>query len=179
MSRVCSIQNYNFSESDDIFIDTNIWIYIYGPQTNPDDWRARIYSRALGNILKAGSRILIDVLVLSEFINTYARIIHRPIKKARGTEFKEWRKSPEFKETAENIADASRRIIKRCSRIESGFESTDINTVLNDYQAKQPDFNDQVFTELCKARGMKLITHDTDFKDSDLAILTGNNKLLN
>lgn len=178
-NKVYAIQEYHFTESDDLFIDANIWIYLYGPQTNPDDWKTKLYSKALDNILKAESRIFIDVLVLSEFINRYARIKYEPIKRSEGIEFKKWRKGAEFKEMAEAIADDSRRIIKRCRLIESGFESIDITAVLRQYKDKCPDFNDQIITELCKSKNMKLVTHDSDFKNVDLTILTCNKKLIN
>lgn len=40
------------------------------------------------------------------------------------------------------------------------------------------DFNDQVLAELCKSRNLTLVTHDGDFKDLGLNLLTANQSLL-
>ena len=69
------VDSYEFAESDALFLDTNIWLYVYAPQA-PNDWRTRIYSKSLGKILTAKSKIFIDALVLSEFINRYARFAY-------------------------------------------------------------------------------------------------------
>ena len=62
------VDSYEFAESDALFMDTNIWLYVYAPQA-PGDWKTRTYSRSLTKILTAKSRIFIDAMVLSEFIN--------------------------------------------------------------------------------------------------------------
>jgi predicted nucleic acid-binding protein len=40
------------------------------------------------------------------------------------------------------------------------------------------DFNDLMLIELCKKNMFALVTHDIDFKDSDIHVLTANNELL-
>lgn len=71
-SNTIPMGNYSFSEADNFLIDTNIWIYLYGPQL-PKDWKTTIYSGALARMLAAKSKIWMDVLILSEFINRYCR----------------------------------------------------------------------------------------------------------
>ena len=159
------IDRYTFTEKDILLFDANIWCFIYGRQ-DPTDCRIRIYSKALANALKAKSRILIDVLVLSEFINRYSRIEHTIAKASGGAnDFKSFRKSPKFKTVVVDIVAASRRILKHCERTGSGFELLDIDLLLSDHQTKCPDFNDQVLAAACKANSLKLVTHDGDFND--------------
>jgi predicted nucleic acid-binding protein len=67
-NKIRSIERHNFSRKEQLFLDANIWIYVYGPQ-GPNDRKNRIYSSALANILRANAAIYIDVLVLSEFVN--------------------------------------------------------------------------------------------------------------
>ncbi len=95
------VNNYNFTSKDKLFLDANIWLYFYGPQSPKAPNHVRVYSKAFRRILKAKSRIYIDVLIISEFINTYARIIWR--NKATQKEFKDFRKSSYFKPVAQNI----------------------------------------------------------------------------
>ncbi len=53
-----------------------------------------------------------------------------------------------------------------------------IDDLLNDYATGSYDFNDQMITDLCKRKGLKLITNDGDFKGQGIPILTANNRLL-
>lgn len=177
-TNIYQVDSYEFAESDTLFVDTNIWLYVYAPQA-PNDWRTRIYSRSLANILTAKSRIFIDTLVLSEFINRYARLAYNLFKAAGSTiSFKEYRQSAQFKPHAIEIEASVRRILKQCQRTESGFSDCDINSLLAKYGEGNSDFNDQLMVELCKNKGFKLITHDSDFRDCGITVLTANNRLL-
>ena len=171
-----SVEKYDFQSQDELFLDANIWLYVYGPQ-NPKSYWVKVYSKAFERILIAKSCIYIDILVVSEFINTYARLkwrLNAPHIKA----FKTFRKSDDFKTIAREIADNTKRVLGHCSKIESDFKTLRIDNLMNDYAAGYSDFNDQVITELCTRKGLKLITNDGDFKGQDITILTANKKLL-
>lgn len=181
MSRqVYRIESYTFSNADALLFDANIWLYIYGPQGDLHPGFKTIYTLALRQIRGAKIPIYIDVLVLSEFINAYARFFYNKLPQAtKPAEFKIFRSSAEFKPIAQRIAKFSRRILAKCDRIESNFESVDMGALLGDYAAGDADFNDRMLAQLCRARNLKLVTHDADFKASDVTILTANPKLLN
>ena len=173
------VERYVFAAADTLLFDTNIWLLIYGPQGNPSDYRTRIYSAALAKVLKVKSHIYLDVLILSEFINRYARLrydILRPTGWPK--EFKSFRKSAAFKSIAKDIAADAQRVVRQCERTESGFETVDIGALLAEYESGDADFNDQILVELCKAKGLTLVTHDADFKDRGLTLLTANPRLL-
>ena len=53
-----------------------------------------------------------------------------------------------------------------------------MNALLTDYESKCPDFNDQILVELCKSRSLKFVTHDGDFKDYSITVLTANKGML-
>lgn len=179
MIKTKAVEKYEFTNRDRLFLDANIWAYIYFPRNPNDRWTA-VYSRMLDRILRAKSRIYVDVLIISEFINTYARTKWRlndsDTKKFR--EFKEFRDSADFKPVAMEIADNVKRIIKHCKLLESGFKRLDISAVLDDYAAGTSDFNDQVIGELCRVNELTLITNDRDFRGRNAPILTANPKLL-
>lgn len=177
-TEIFRVDSYEFAESDELFMDTNVWLYVYAPQA-PDDKRTRVYSRALASILSAKSRIFIDAMVLSEFINRYSRLAYNLFKAAGSTiDFKEYRQSPDFKPVAKDIESSVRRILKHCHRTESGFSDCDIDSLLAKYGEGDSDFNDQLMVELCKSKCFKLITHDHDFKNCGVTVLTANNRLL-
>jgi predicted nucleic acid-binding protein len=173
-----SIDTCTFNSDDELFIDTNVWLYLYAPQA-PGDWKARVYSRALAKILSAKSRIFIDALILSEFINRYTRLAFNLTKRTGAViEYKDYRNSAEFKPVAREIEATVRRIMKHCQPTDSGFSSCDLDGLLAEFGRGNSDFNDQVMVELCKANGWKLLTHDGDFKDCGLTVLTANKRLL-
>ena len=113
------VSDYNFTSQDRLFLDTNIWFYLYGPEGSSSHW-VQIYSTIFNRMLSAKSQIYIDVLVLSELINTYSRTQWRFV--ARHIEsFKGFRNSSHFKPVAQEIGAKVKSILESCSRIESGF----------------------------------------------------------
>ena len=172
------ISAYQFKSSERLLLDANIWLFVYGPQ-KPNDPRVAAYSAALKNMLAAQSHIHIDVLIVSEFVNTYARLRwHLLPKSAKPKIFKQFRRSADFKPVAQDIAADVRHVLRHCVRVESGFESLAIDTLISEYAARGSDFNDQVLTALCKKEGFKMVTDDGDFKGRGILVITANKRLL-
>ena len=176
MYKSMEVRHHNFTFKDKLFLDANIWLYLFSPREPGDRWK-QIYSEVFERILKANSRIYVDVLVISEFINAYARMKWRAVA-PHIKSFKDFRNSTSFKPVAEDITAGVREIISHCSPIESGFVTLQMDGLLTDYAAGNSDFNDQVITEICKSNGFTLITNDSDFKTQDIPILTANPNLL-
>lgn len=170
------IQSYSFSPQDAVFLDANIWLYIFGPNSK-QDWKVKLYSNVWHQLLIAKSQIFIDVIVLSEFINTYARMKWRTAMQSSAT-FKDYRQSQQFPKVARAISADARRLLSHCNRVESGFSTVNLPELLNDFATGTADFNDQVIAELCRINNLKLITHDADFRGRDIPILTANTRLL-
>jgi len=178
-NQIYRIESYQFTESDAVFFDANIWLYIYGLQAKQYTKLRLIYTSALRKIRGAKVPIFIDLLVLSEFINAYARFVYNDLPPGiKPKDFKTFRCSVEFNPIAAQIAKEARRILKKCERTESGFESADLGGILNSYAGGDVDFNDQILSELCKVKSLKLVTHDADFKGENLTIITANRKLI-
>ena len=175
-NKAISVANYNFTPEDELLLDTNIWLFVYGPQ-KPGNNKVATYSQALANILAANSRIYIDVLIVSEFINAYARLKWNVMGKPRG-DFKQFRKSQDFKPIAQDIADDIKRVLNHCSRVENGFETLDIEGLIAEYAGGDSDFNDQVIAALCQKKGLKLVTDDSDFHGQGIPVVTANKRLL-
>ena len=170
------VSDHDFTHQDRLFLDTDIWFYLYGPKGSRRRW-VQLYSNIFNRILSAKSKIYIDVLVLSEFINTYSRTQWKFV--ARHIEsFKDFRNSSDFKPVAQEIGAKVTSILKHCSRIESGFSTLAIDDLITDYAAGNSDFNDQVITEICRSNKLTLITHDGDFRSQEIPILTANSQLL-
>ncbi len=176
MSNIIDISRYSFSKNDRLFLDTYIWLYIEGPNAGKGNV-ARIYGNALKDMIRTGAQIGIDVLVLSEFVNRYVRKEYNQLKR-KTEEFKDFRKSDNFPPVAEEIVYRVKRIMKRCERFESGFNQIDIENLLADFQHAYRDFNDEVFVRLCKREHLTFVTHDGDFANTTIPVLTANSSLL-
>lgn len=115
-------------------------------------------------------------------MNRYARLRHNLLKSRPGVshDFKQFRKSPDFKPIAFDIAGDVRQILKlkHSERIESGFAALDITGLVDECENGDSDFNDLVLAELCRNRNLMLVTHDGDFKDHGLTVLSANPSLL-
>lgn len=170
------VSSYNFTPQHKLFFDANIWLYLYGPKEHNNYW-VEVYSNAFNRILKTKSKVYIDVLIVSEFVNRYSR---QECKLAGYTseEFKIFRSSSDFIPVAQGIAASVKKITNQCIRTESTFSTLKINDILHEYEKGKSDFNDQVITKLCKNRRFTLVTHDGDFDPKNLHILTENNHLL-
>jgi len=92
--------------------------------------------------------------------------------------FKKFRQSDDFKPVAKEIANATKKILQHCTRVESGFESLNICTLINEYAEGKSDFNDQVISLICSREKLTLVTDDKDFANEGVAVLTANKKLL-
>ncbi len=173
------IRRHVFSPSNRLFFDANIWLFLFTSQ-EPGDWRVRTYSDAFQALLTARSQIAVDVLVLSEFANRYIRIEYGIFIGSGGAlGFKDYRRTASYRATAETAADALRRIMRICDLVETGLSVLDTDGLLNRFATGCSDFNDEMIASLCRAQGLTLVTHDSDFKGCDIPILTANRVLLN
>lgn len=168
--------SYDFTSTDKLFFDTNIWLYLYSP-SNPSDYEVNIYSEVFNRILKAQSQIYIDFVVVSEFINAYARIKWRFVGENYPS-YKEFRNNPFFKMIASDIVADAKRVVGHCQVIKNGSTGVNINELLDDFTDGVTDFNDQLILEVCKRHSLTLITHDKDFNTNEIPVITANRTLL-
>ncbi len=177
-SSIIPIDTYVFRETDNLLFDTNIWFYLYGPQ-GKSDAKTTTYSKALKQIISAKSRIVVNILILSEFANRYARNEFNKWKgKGPVREFKGFRRHPDFLPIAQGIEVSIRKILSWSEKISTGFEKLDMNALLATFDSQKLDFNDMILVNLCKEKDLMFVTHDGDFADSGITILTANQTLL-
>lgn len=168
---------HQFSALDAIMPDANIWIYLNGPAANPASWSVQTYSAVLAKILAARSRLFLDVLVLSEFINRFARLEMKRLQPGQ-TDFKVFRSSADFLPVAAAIQQQSRQLLALCQPINHPFADWDLLQLLTDFSAGGTDWNDQLLIENCRKNGIVPLTNDGDFTDGGIPVLTANGKLL-
>jgi len=180
-SSIFEIGQYQLTDSDAFLIDTNIWYYVYGPQQSPGRQSTILYSRALKRMLQARCRIFIDVLVLSEFANRVSRFWYNLQKPTGIKDFKAYRRSPAYKPVAAEVKITVGRILTMCHRLASEFEKlsdADVESLLTLFESGNNDINDLLLAKTCNVRGLKILTHNEDFRDLGVTIVTGNKNLL-
>ncbi len=169
--------SHSFSNTDAILVDANIWLYLYGPAANPTNSMVRTYSNVFSRILAAGSRLFLDVLVLSEFINRFARLEMRRLQPDQRN-FKAFRRSADFLPVARSIEAQVNQILMVSQPVDHPFAEWNHADLLKDFCAGAVDWNDQLIAENCRKNGLAVLTNDGDFTDGGISVFTANNKLL-
>jgi len=178
-ARATDVRTYIFRKEDRLLLDANIWLSIYGPIAC-QDYRTELYSAVLKRILASKCLIFIDTTVLSEYINRFARLEYGQMDATlKPSSFKEFRSSPLFRDVASEVAITVKSILKRAICCNFDFESINMDYLLADFQNGKRDFNDNLIIELCKEQDLLLITHDKDFRNCAIPILTAHTSLLN
>lgn len=173
------VGDYGFTAADKLFLDTNIWLYLYSPRSR--EKKADEYDEAFKRILDVKSDIYIHIAVVSEYVNAYARMTyHLSGGEQKFGGFKNFRDSLEFREEiARDIAGATKQVLKYCKWVETYPGKPGMDGLIEKYSEGNSDFNDLIIGGLCREKGLRLITDDKDFRDHEVPILTANPKLLN
>jgi predicted nucleic acid-binding protein len=176
------IRKYRFGNQDRLFLDANIWLLIYGPvpRSDKDKFFKNIYSNSFKNMLLNGSKIFVDELVLSEFINAFRQLEFKRLKPEFEWHlgFKKFRDNSDSLKVTKEIAIQARKIVNISMRCDPIFKSMDISSILAEYEKGHSDFNDWIYIELCKKNHFLFVTNDSDFKDRGVPMLTANSSLL-
>lgn len=173
------LRTHRFKKGDKILVDTNVWMFTHGPLAATSR-RTTAYSNCLKEMRTYNCNIYVDGMILSEFVNSFARYEYNliPIEK-RPVNFKLFRNSPGFSPIANEISINVKKICKMAKICESCFHTMDLASIINDFSIGKYDFNDIVIEDLCKSRGLTLLTDDGDFSGKGIDILTANEKLKN
>lgn len=168
----------------DIFLDTNIWIYLFCPLSNSREFIVKKYSRAFLHLIRSNNRMYTDITVLSEFINRFERLAFHIYKanniKNHDFDFKrDYKKTSNFSETRLLIKSTVKdKILKQISVVNLQYEKKDIEELIDHLEKKSIDFNDSHIAKLCKEKNLILLTDDGDYADSSIDIISGNPNLI-
>lgn len=176
------VRQWSFLPSDRILPDANFWINVFGPAASagPRKNRAVHYSNAFRAMLTNRTRLYVDVLILSEFVNVLARqeFNTRFSTKYGVRGFKAYRDSADFVPTAKMIAREARKILARSTRLDHSLAEWDFIGLLGDFESGSEDFNDQLIVEMARKHSLCLLTDDGDMTDGGVTVLTANQRLI-
>lgn len=163
-----------------LLFDTNILLYLFGSaNTSSNQSTIQTYSIMFGLCLQMESRLCVDVLVLSEFINRFLRIqydnhLTNAQLEKKTLAFKQFRSSAEGIQAAQDIESiVKERILKQFQVVGKQFDTVDIVAI----SFANTDFNDALLIQICQENSCVLVTHDADFNGANIDILTANIRL--
>ena len=181
-NKAFNLAQWSFSSDDRILPDANFWINVFGPAAVVGRRNSRVsaYSQAFGQMLQSRAQTLLDVLIISEFVNTLARLeFNANFSSSYGRRgFKTFRNSPDFVPVARMIATECRKIVRRSQRTDHPFSEWNIEDTLSTFEQGGEDFNDQLITLVAEQRNCILLTDDGDMTDGGIDVLTANPRLL-
>lgn len=177
MSKKISLNNYCPSENDKVFIDNNIWLFLFCPIGNHKKNIVNAYNNIFLKMVKSKCTIYTSSLILSEFFNTYSRIDFDICKKNNPDLYKnykrDFRNSEYYTSLSEDICEIiNNKILRYSKRLDDNFHSISIDNIL--IGEKNFDFNDKYFAKLCEDKDIKILTNDKDFLsfNNDIQIIT-------
>jgi predicted nucleic acid-binding protein len=179
-----NVNNIQNLINKNIFLDTNIWIYLFCPLGHSKEFIVRKYSRAFNRLIHSDNKLYIDVMILSEFINRYLRLAFHVYMENNNIESgfdfkKDYKQTDDFKENIQLIVSTIKnKILPKVSVANFNYGNKNIEELIDNLKDKMTDFNDLHFEKLCKTKGFILLTDDGDYSDSSLDIISGNPKIL-
>jgi predicted nucleic acid-binding protein len=177
-NKAYNLATYAFQKDEPFLLDTNVWLFLYPAPSDKPTRHAASYSEALKGMLSAGSRLVMDAMILSEYLNRYCRIEWYALHKVGYPQFKAFRVSPAFQPVGQGAATFARSMLKLCTRHDHPFAVCNVVQVLADFESGVNDFNDGMFAETCRHNGWKLVTNDKDFTTGGIEVLTSHPILL-
>ena len=181
--KVKDIRSCQPQKGERFFFDTNIWLYLYCPIGNYNRKRISRYADFLKSCLNSEATIYTSSLILSEFLNTYARLEFNILENKYPSTYKnykiDFRNAKVGEKTIlEIISILKNNVLKIAKKVDDHFKSIDINTLLDGIEYS--DYNDRYYTILGVLENMTIVTDDIDFGKIALPIniVTANNKLL-
>lgn len=173
MSRqIINLRDYVPSPEDNLFFDANIWLSLYTPVADYGGRRKiNEINSFYGDVLKNSSNIYVSSLILSEFFNSYSRIVFSVKQEQSPDKYKDYkrdfRSTDEYNKLAGNISKIiTNDILNNNIRLNDSFSEIDIENMLK--VDKSYDFNDNYICELCSLHNLKIVTADKDFLMSPL-----------
>jgi predicted nucleic acid-binding protein len=181
MSRRIIIGREEFVPTKDqkFFFDTSVWLHMYGPRLDTRDPNTIAYSRLYKNILEADASVVIDYLVVAEFANRYLRDYHRFLKETEAVtdNWKQFRKTTEYQSCVQGLSDELYHVLQAAKKLPLEYDLGDLSSWVDEFAAREVDFNDVVYWKTCIQHKLIFVTHDADCHFMDIDIVSANRRL--
>lgn len=177
-NRAHDLAHYTFRGNESVLIDANVWLHLYPAPSDGRRPNVREYSQGLKAMLAAGVELMMDPIVLGEYLRAYCGIEWRALHRGKYPRFKRFRRSADFGAVGSQAAAFARAMLTQCTRRDHPFSKTAVDDVLTEFEKGESDFNDGALVETCRIHGWRLVTHDGDMTVGGIEVLTANRKLV-
>ncbi|MDD4205105.1 MAG: PIN domain-containing protein [Candidatus Delongbacteria bacterium] len=164
-------------ESRSIFFDANIILYLFWA-TGLEKCEAE-YASLFQSLMTNKNRLYVDLTIISEVFNKAFDIEFEKYKDAHKNPHlnkKTYRDSEEGKIAVDDVYSLLKNtVLKHFEIAGKSFTKQEIIDLLI---VDHLDFSDKIFLKICRENGFVLLTHDYDFRDAEIDILTANKKLV-
>lgn len=169
---------YSFSKDEPLLLDANVWLFLYSAPSDKTLAPAAGYSAAFKQMLHAGARLVLDPIVISEYLHAYCRIEFSALYQKTYGKIKAFRNSSDFATVGPKATFYAREILKLCVCHDYPFTKIDVAQMLLDVELGVMEPNDRLLVESCRHYGWKFVTHDGDCTDGGIEVLTTNPNLI-
>lgn len=181
MANFENMYSYNFMNTDDVLVDTNIWLRLYGPESIA---RPEGYDDPFFQMREVGAKMFINSAIISEFLNTSLRSSYHAELKKRHFDSNEfdyklhYRPTAEFKERYRVIMGTLHDdILKHVELISTSKDSLEksLTECQQNSHRDHIDFNDEIIIHDALEHNLKIFTADKDyqyFPGNDLTIIS-------
>lgn len=157
---------YNIRKEDQVFIDTNILIFLFSPSSiiKSPTYQIKKYSAVFTKLIENKCNLYVNSHVVSEFINRCLRDDFNNNFNINGDKNykKDYRGSGDYEKTIKIVLKQLKKFLEKSNHINDNFELFDISKAYE--STKESDFNDLIIADTVKKNNFKLLTDDTDFK---------------
>jgi predicted nucleic acid-binding protein len=166
-----------------VMFDTNVWFAIEGFNYSPNDYRQKIYSKLYGQIRDNENIVVINDYVIAEFFNRSLKTEYELLKESWSEAqpiptFKKIRSTNLFSSQMETIRDTCLNIVEDCEYVPINGASSDISKVITESSQGNMDFSDVLLRDHCIEKGYAVVSHDFDFANCGIDLITANAKIL-
>lgn len=178
--KIYNLDEINLLKGREIFVDANVLIYLFW-SSGKKEWE-RNYAKAFQNLLEQKNKLFVDFLVISEIINRTIRIeyqkhLSQQGKSSNDLTFKDFRNNKEGQEALEDIyIIVQKEILNNFHFFSKSFKQQDVVHFL---EVDTLDFVDKAIVQICSENDYVLLTNDSDFRNTEIDLLTCNTKILN
>lgn len=179
-----NISSFKVNSTQEFFIDTSVWLLLYGNLFNYNKSDQKFYSNFYQEIIQKNAAIILTSMVMSEFANVIINKAFKDFALENKIDINSLNKKKDFvgtdayKSAVLFITSSLNQILSLSNivRISDSFTDINFNNIFNNLF--QIDFNDSYYLELLNKRnqGTILVTNDGDFNQVQSNILIYTNK---
>lgn len=180
MSNKYNSSNIQSITNKKIFLDANILIYLFGFGTPTSaNWESQ-YANLYTKLHNQNNTFVVDYIVISEFVNRAIKIEYDNYLNSNNLDknslsYKNYRNSLDGQEALKDIyIIVNDEILNEFEVIEKSYSKDDLKMMCC---VDELDFSDKAIIRICEDNQFILLTNDTDFKNSNIDIISCHKKM--